>query len=229
MTSIHYFTRRGWLALFLLLPFLAAAADQAKLPYEMIYQIQEKAASVAQTYTNLHIFLRVRSTLPDVKNSDLHLYIDAKTGPILVTLDSDGRFILPMLPRLLEEKPPIVVNQPKGTMEFGWFVGLLLDHVPTNGIRYNDALQPLKDVEVIRGQMLPGSSTFSIRGLKFIYPADSPAAAVTIRAKSGDRVFKTDATHTLVIPWEPALQQENPILAIPVPPEKIDVANAPEK
>jgi hypothetical protein len=212
----------------LFLPFLAPAAEQARLPYEMIYQIQQKAAALSQTYTNLHIYIRVNSTLPAVKNSDLSLYIDSKTGRIPVALDPDGRFAVPMLQTLLDEKASIVVNQPKGTMQFGWYVGLILESVPTNGIHYSDMMRPLKNVEAIRAEMLPGSTALSIRGMKFIYPKDKDAT-VTIRAKSGDRVFKTDPAHTLVIPWEPALQQENPQLSIPIPPEKIDVSESDQK
>lgn len=212
----------AWCILMFLTPW-AQAGEQASLPYPMIYQIQLKAAILSRTYTNLHIYLQIKSTRPEVKNSDLSLYIDSKGGHIPVTLDSEGRFSVPMLQTLLDEKPSIVVNQPKGTMQFGWFVGLVLESVPTNGIRYADMMRPLKNVEAIRAEMMDGAPTLSLRGLKFIYPKETNGIAV-IHAKSGDQTYKTDQTHTLVVPWNPNLMQENPRMSIPIPPEKIDVA-----
>jgi hypothetical protein len=200
------------------------AADQARLPYALIYQIQQKEASLALTYTNLQVFLRMKSSLPEVKVADLKVYIDSKDGPIPVALDPNGKFSVPMRDSLLAENPMILVNQPKGTMEFGWYVGLLVSETPTNGIRYSAMMRPLKDLEAIRSQMIPGISALSIHGLKLIYPRDKDGTIV-IHAKAGDRTFKTDSAHELVIPWEQPLLEEDPPISLSSPPDKVDVAN----
>ena len=200
------------------------AAEQARLPYKLIYEIQQRQAGMALTYTNLLVFVRIKSSLPDVKTSDLSVYIDSKEGKMPVRLDTNGIFSVPMRESLLAENPPIVVNQPKGTMELGWYVGLVEPQTPTNGIRYRAMMRPLKDLEAIRAQMVPGIASSSIRGMKFFYAPDTDAAIV-IHAKNGDRTFKTDQSHSLVIPWEQSLLEEDPPITFSSPPQKFDVAN----
>jgi hypothetical protein len=75
-------------------------------------------AGLAVTHTNLQVFLRMKSSLPEVKIADLKVYIDSKDGPIPVGLGTNGIFSVPMRDNLLAENPPILDNQPKGTMEF---------------------------------------------------------------------------------------------------------------
>jgi hypothetical protein len=73
-------------------------------------------------------------------------------------------------------------------------------------------------------EKIPGAPPLTIYGLKLIYPPEKQAAVV-VHARSGDRVFKTGASHALVIPYETALLEENPVVSIPMPPEKVDVAD----
>jgi hypothetical protein len=198
------------------------AAEPARIPYEFIYQVQQREAALTRTYTNLIMYLRLKSSLPEVKTGDLKIYIDSKGGRIPVTLDTNGTFAVPMLESLLEEKAWLVSNQPKGTMNFNWYVGLVVSEVPTNGIHYGSLMRPLKDLEVIRSQMVPGLASPTNQALRLKYAKDKEGIVV-IHAKSGDKVYKTDAAHTVAIPWEPALLEEDPEISIPIPPEKVDV------
>ena len=207
--------------------FLQAAAEPARLPYELIYRIQATEASLSRRFTNLNMFLRLSSTLPEVAIGDLAVYIDSKDGRIPVQLNpATGSFSLPMRDSLVAEGALVVANQPQGTMKFEWYVGLKVGLAPTNGAHYRDLMRPLKALEVIRGEMqkIPGSPELKIFGLTLIYPPEKEAVVV-VHAKSGDRVFKTDPAHRLVIPYEPALLEEDPVVSIPVPPERVDVAN----
>jgi hypothetical protein len=209
-------------------PFLLPAAEPARLPYELIYQIQKTEASLSLNFTNLYMYLALSSTLPEVGIRDLVVYIDSKDGRIPVELNpTNGSFSLPMRDSLVAEGAWVVVNQPKGTMKFEWYMGLKVGEVPTNGVHYRDLMRPLKALEVIRGEMekIPGSPPLTIFGLKLIFPPEKEAAVV-VHARSGDRVFKTGPTHALVIPYEAALLVENPEVAIPIPPEKVDVADS---
>lgn len=208
--------------------FLQAAAEPARLPYELIYRIQETEASLSRSFTNLEMQLRLSSTLPEVAISNLAVYIDSKDGRIPVQLNpANGSFSLPMRDSLVTEGAWVVANQPKGTMKFEWYMGLKVSEVPTNGVHYRDLMRPLKALEVIRGEMekIPGSPPLAIFGLKLIFPPEKEAAVV-VHAKSGDRVYKTGPAHALVIPYEAALLVENPEVAIPIPPEKVDVADS---
>jgi len=212
----------------LLWPPLLTAADQARIPYELIYRIQKTEAGLSRSFTNLNMFLRMSSTLPNVGIRDLVVYIDSKDGRIPVALDpTNGGFSLPMRDSLVAEGAYVVANQPKGTMNFEWYVGLKIAAVPTNGVRYRDLMRPLNALEEIRTEMekIPGSPSLKISGLKFIYAPDKPAAVV-VHAKSGDLIFQTGPAHTLVIPYKPALLEENPVVSIPIPPDKVDVADS---
>ena len=211
----------------LLWPCLLPAAEPARLPYELIYRIQQTEASLSRTFTNLEMNLRLSSALPAVGIRDLIVYIDSKDGRIPVTLNpTNGSFSLPMRDSLVAEGAWLVANQPKGTMNFQWYVGLRVGEVPTNGVHYRDLMRPLRALEVIRGEMekIPGSPPLTIFGLKLIYPPEKQAAVV-VHARSGDRVFKTDSSHALVIPYEQALLDEDPAVSIPLRPKIVDVAN----
>jgi hypothetical protein len=219
----------GFAALLLFCPLLPAAAEPARLPYELIYQIQKTEASLSLTFTNLSMYLAMSSTLPGVGFRDLSIYIDSKDGHIPVKLNpTNGSFAVPMRDSLVAEHAMIVANQPKNTMNFEWYVGLKVAKTPANDAPYCELMQPLKDLEIIRAEMkkIPGAPELGIFGLKLIYPADKEARVV-IHCKSGDRLFKTDQTHVLVIPYEQTLFAENPLVSIPIPPLHVDVADPP--
>ena len=214
-------------ALLLWPAFLHAAAEPARLPYELIYRIQKTEATLSRSFTNLNMYLRLSSTRPEVGIRDLAVYIDSKDGRIPVELNpTNGGFSLPVRDSLVAEGAWVVANQPKGTMNFEWFVGLRVSAAPTNGVHYRDLMQPLQDLEVIRGEMekIPGAPRLAISGLRLIFPPETETAVV-VHARSGDRVFKTGPTHALVIPYEHALLEENPVVAIPIPPKNVDVAD----
>jgi hypothetical protein len=223
---IASFIPMGICALFLLTP-TARAEDQARLPYDLIYHMQKTEDTLALTFTNLTMFLRMTPTLPGVRTQDVTAYIDSKEGRIPVKLNpTNGNFTVPLRESLLAADTEIVVNQPKGTMRFQWYVGLENDQLPADGIHYRDLMRPLRAVEMIRDEMakIPGTPPLTILGLKMVY-LKQKEAAIVVHARSGDRKFNTDESHTLVVPLEEALLSEDPVVSIPVPPERIVVAN----
>lgn len=210
-----------------LLSMAARAQDQARLPYEMIYHMEKTETNLVRTFTNLTMFLRMTPTAPGVKISDVIVYIDSTNGRAPVPLNpTNGNFTVPLKNSLALERPWIVVNQPKGTMNFQWYVGLEGDQLPADGIHYRALMRPLQAVEMIRDEMakIPGTPPLTISGLKMVYPKEKPAAVI-VHSKSGDKIFKTDDSHALVVPLDAALLQEDPPVSIPVPPERVYVAN----
>jgi hypothetical protein len=211
-----------WGLLGLVFPLSVQSAEQARIPYSLVCQIQKSQAKVTQTYTNLQIVLRMRSLQPEITPVDLRVYIDAKDGPIPVKLDSGGNFSVPVRAALLNENPWIVVNQPKGTMKLEWNVGVIGVR-PTSGMHYRELMRPLQEVQAVGSDITRGASKLTILGLKLIFSKEKQATVV-IRAKQGDRVFKTDPNHALVIPLEAALLDEDPEIGLPDAPERIEVA-----
>ncbi len=196
-------------------------ADPARIPYSVVCQIQKSQAKVSQAYTNLQIVLRMRSIQPGIKPEDLRVFIDSKEGPIDVKLDSGGNFSVPVRDSLLNENPWIMVNQPKGTMKLEWNVGVIVH--PTAGMRYGDLMRPLQDVQAVGREIARGGSTLTVHGLKLTFPKDKEITVV-IHAKRGDKIFKTDPDHSLVIPWDTALLDEDPEVSMPDAPERCEVA-----
>lgn len=212
-----------WIAAFLGLCLVVStrAADEARIPYNLVCEIQRNQAKVSQTYTNLLIVLRMRSTQPDVIPGELRAFIDSKEGQIAIKLDAEGNFSVPVRDSLVGENPWIVVNQPKGTMKLEWNVGVVGIH-PTNGMTYRELMQPLLEVQSVAQEMAKGGSNLTIRGLKMTFGKDKETTVV-IHAKKGDRVFKTGSNHWLIIPIDAGLMEENPRITLPEEPRRIEV------
>jgi len=214
----------GLMAAVLCLAPLMAAAQNARLPYREIYNIQQAEQNLARTFTNLTVSMRIHSARADVPISELRFNLDAKQGPIPVPINMDGSFKVPMRAELLEENPWLVSNQPAGTMVLEWNVGLA-GKLPEHLDHYRPLMQPLKDYLPLQTELLkvfPATRKLDIAGLRLKFAKDKDGP-VTLHARGGDRVFKPDADHAVVLPWEDALFDENPALTLPSPLESADL------
>jgi hypothetical protein len=163
----------------------------------------------------------MRSLLPGIKPEDLRVFIDSKDGPIIVKLDSGGNFSVPVSDSLLNENPWIMVNQPKGTMKLEWNVGVIVH--PSTAMHYRDLMHPLQEVQTVGREIARGGSKLTVQGLKLIFPKEKEVTVV-IHAKQGDKVFKTDSNHSMVIPLDAAWLDEDPEVSMPDEPERCEVA-----
>lgn len=215
-----------------MLPFLCAllfvfraveAQEFARLPYVMIYKMEETETNLSQTFTNLYMFLRMSPTTPGVQISDVKVFIDNKDVHIPVPLNpTNGNFFVPMRDNLLPGETWVVANQPRGTMNFQWYMGLKGVKEPTNGIRYRDLMRPVEDMVRIHHEMakIPGIPPMAIPGLRMLFPTNLDATVV-IRAQDGDKPLKSDAKHTIFVSLDPVLLTENPEVNIPVSPDTV--------
>lgn len=197
-------------------------AEDAKVPYHNIYQMEKVQVEMGRVYTNLVVDLRMTPTLPNTKPGDLKVFIDSKSGKIPVAISAEGDFTVPMRDDLLAEDPLIIVNQPRGTMKLDWWVALTVGR-PTNPTRYATLMEPLKDCEIVQGRMretLPSAGRLKLTGLKLTFPSWAGIPAAVIRSKSGDRKFDANEAHEVVIPLEQALLDENPEVTFAAPPDK---------
>ena len=201
-----------------------ADAQNARVPYEFVYRIQQTQEHLSRDYTNLQVVVRMYSQLPTVKSSDLTAVIDSKAGKLPISLGSDGRFSVPMRQDLLEEKAFIELNQPKGTMTLDWNISVIGDAL-ANETSYRTVMKSVKEFDPVQAEMV---RTFSsaprllVKGMKMVFP-DKGGSKVVIHAKSGDRILRTDEKNELTIPLEAALWEENPAVSLPVLPQKIDI------
>jgi hypothetical protein len=205
----------------------AARADNARLPYHLLYEAQKTRTELNQAHTNLLIVLTVQSTRPGVKTSDLILYIDAKGGPIPIQVGAAGDFVIPLRDDLLEEDPWIVVNQPKGTMKLNWEVGLVPGRL-ARSLRYARLMRPVAESQVVQEQVRrfsPGSPRLAATGLRMAFAHATTRASVIIHARSGDQKLEANADGEVVIPLTPDLLDEDPEMTLSDSPKAVEIVS----
>jgi hypothetical protein len=217
----------GFLGLLLMLCATAYAED-ARVPYHYLYQIEKLQSNLCQAHPDLQMSLQLQSALPDVKTSAIQVYLDHKSGRIPLTLGADGDLVLPLRDDLLAEDPWLIANQPKGTMELNWQAGLSRAFVRqlTNSIRYAPLMRALRDCQEVQARMrefFPESPKLVVAGLKLFFPPGAKAASLIIHAESGDQKLQTDAAGELFLPLEQKLLEENPLITLSTPPAKVQV------
>jgi hypothetical protein len=217
--------RHGAFALISLLCFSTSIfAENARLPYQPLYKMQRIKARWSHSQPDFQVTIRMTSTLPNVKTSDLKVFIESKKGNLPVKIEADGAFSVPIEDGLLEENPSIVVNQAKGTMALKWSVGFATMPNLKNPMKYRRLLDSLSEAEDLQDEMLrafPGSPRLTFAGLKLTFP-EAKGSVIVIHANAGDRTLKPDDKHELMVLREAPLMEENPEVSLPVLPVKIE-------
>lgn len=202
--------------LFVLVWLLVSAAptfaQNARLPYRLLYNAQKTEQNLNQSYTNLVIMLTMQSTLPGVKPTDVDAYIDAKSGKIPIPIGSEGDFSVPLRDDLLAEDPWLITNQPKGTMKINSKIGVILGHLP-NTVHYSRLMGPVRDGENVQEQMrrfFPGSPKLTMTGLKITFLTAKSPPVIVIHARGGDRKLVANQESEIILPLTPDLLDEDP-------------------
>ena len=204
-----------------------ALAENARLPYHLLYNAQKTQAELARAHTNLLVVLTLQSTLPGVRTSDLAVYIEAKAGNIPIEVGGVGDFTIPMRDDLLAEDPWIITNQPKGTMKLNWQVAMVPGPL-TNSIHYARLMGPVRESEDVQEQMrrfFPGSPRLTVTGLRLTFPVADKKAMVIIHDRGGDRTLLADDQGNVVLPLAADLLQSDPEISLPVSPAKVEIVS----
>lgn len=206
---------------------LPSRAQNARLPYAQLYQMQRVQTELSGAYTNLVVVLRMEPASTNARTSDLDVYIDAKSGKISVKIGPDGNFSVPMSNDLLAENPWIITNQPRGTMKLDWFVGLVVRHL-ANSIRYRPLMQVVRDCGDVRERMrqvFPGATKATVSGLKLTFSPAGTSATAVIHSERGDRKLEAGAKGELTIALEPDLFEENPLVTLSREPAGVELVS----
>lgn len=204
-----------------------AVADNARLPYSMLYYTQKAQMELNRTHTNLLIVLTLQSTLPGVKTSSLNVYIDSKTGKIPVPIGPVGDFAVPLRDDLLAENPWIMTDQPRGTMQLSWEGGLILGRL-NSPVHYSRLMKPVRDYEDVQEQMrryFPNSPRRATTGLRLAFTDAQKKPTVVIHAKSGDRKLVANAQNEIIIPLSTELLDEDPEITLSDVPGVVGVSS----
>jgi hypothetical protein len=210
-----------------LLMALPSSAQNARLPYAELYQMQRIQSELSRTYTNLIVVLRMEPASTNAGTSDLNAYIDARSGRIPVKIGREGEFSVPMNENLLAENAWLVTNQPRGTMKLDWFVGLVVRHLGTT-IAYRPLMQVVRDCGDVRARMrqvFSGAPKTTVSGLKLTFSPPDQGATAVIHCQHGDRKLAADAKGELTILIDPDLFEENPLVTFSKEPAGLELVS----
>jgi len=202
-------------------------AENAKLPYAQLYQMQRVQAEMSGAYTNLVVVLCMESASTNVKPSELHVYIASKSGKVPVKIGPDGDFTVPMRDDWLTENPWIITNQPRGTMKLDWFVGLVVRSHLAPSIRYKPLMQVVRDCSNVRERMrqvFPSVPTAVVAGLKLTF-SPPERGSVIIHSQRGDKKLEADSKGEVTILFDPDLFEENPLVTLSKEPSSVELVS----
>ena len=206
----------------------------AMITYKMMDDASAFAGGFDQSKLVVQVLIKSRNKA--VRPSDIQFTIQsARKGPIAVHLGADGQMIdFPQDEELRREDPPILVNQPKGTMRLTIFMKGLpkLEGLTFRYNRLSDAVAELNNGiaranEIAKAsypEEIPSLSRFSrnIQSVLFFFPKSSARKArVEIASANGKREYTADANGHLRLTLEKALVAENPEVIVSEMPQSI--------
>jgi hypothetical protein len=198
-----------------LIVFASDNVDVAKLPYDYLFQLQETLSQ--KLPKDLPFYLRIFSSNPEVKSSDITLRLVSKNETVEIALDQWGYIDLPIRRDLVGEGAFVISNQPKGTM---LLQGVTRSQIPlqNRSIRYKALLSPVIAAKSAKGI---GQSISEIKSAKYrnslhLIIDQEGSEPVIIRLGNEKTVKLTpDEFGNVLIPLEDNLLQKNPIVEFP--------------
>ncbi len=198
-----------------------AAEEVGRIPYSKLAEIYEKSAAIDAK--KAVVSATVSSKNKGVKPSDITLVIESKAkGPIPLALTADGAIKdFPRDEALRREDPPVVTNQPKGSMSLT--VSVLVPVPEQNTFpfaRFADGVTEANRMIKAQAGMLAFVAP-EVKSVEIQFPKQTPAATVTIAAKAGGKVITADTNGVAKVPVTAALSAENPSVTVSVKPIRI--------
>ena len=195
------------------------AQEQATLPYAKIHDAFQKAAGVPSK--DVRVAIAVESKDKAVKPGAVTLTIQTRRGPRKLRIDPDGEIRrFPMNDALLRENPPVVSNQPKGSLKLG---GGLVFTAPTASRYSYRQLVALLDAGNAELRQQAGLISFvapQAKGLQFEFFGPG-RQTITVRSRTAPLTVTTDDRGNVSLPLDRALLAENPAVRLSAKPAKV--------
>jgi hypothetical protein len=201
-----------------------ASAQDARIPYAILYKIQITQKKLEQTHTNLLISVRLQSQSTNVVATNLTAFIEDGTNRSPVKLREHGEFSVPLRDDWLTNDAWLVVNQPKGTMTLNWTIGFDPGAM-SNRLRYSELMKQVLEIEPIQAEMsraFPRAPRLVPSGLVLYFPPKEESKVIILK-KDGEQTLKPNARGLIVVPLNPAFMKENPEVWMPVLPGRLNV------
>lgn len=203
-----------------------------KIPYQTLEDAQLFVNSINPT--NLVFHMIIGSSNKRIHPQDIHLTIASKTaGDIPVHLGSKGQFLnFPCDDDLRRENPPVLSDQPPGTLGFGYWMYVPVPASHTFSYSRLTAAVDEANQAFARANQTPGGSLVrEISGalanadaISFVFkPSSAHKAKVTLHTADGDKEYVADAHGVVELKINPKLRTENPLVTISEQPGWIEV------
>jgi hypothetical protein len=171
----------------------------------------------------------VSSRNPAIQSKDISAFIQSRAaGSIPVSLGTGGELrTAPDTEALRRENPPVIFNQPKGSLRLT--IGLGLPLPTTDSFPYRQLTEGLAEGNRAIKEQAGIFSFWAPRldGMVFRFPKDSRGAdsalpTLTVSTTDGrKKVLTADAKRQLVLIIDPSLARENAQVTVSEPPESI--------
>lgn len=188
------------------------ASRVGSIPYLAVYKLAylQHAAIV----TNQIEGFCVESLRHDIKSDQISLFIDMKTGRIPIRLDK-GSFDLPVSANLLAENPPIISNQPKGTLQLSYYFDNYVPVPESRVLSYRALVSPTIMARTMES-VLDKTNIVNYPSILLLRVNDRVESNVVIRVRAGDINIPQVKDWVLYeIPLRSDLIGENPDVVLP--------------
>src|ERR1041385_8698655 len=187
------------------------SAENAEMPYKSLDQLCEIVSTIDQT--KLAVIVRVGSTNKSVNPADIRRVLFRATGAIPVEVSTNGQILnFPHRKELAREDPPIVSNQPKGSLIMTIFLHLVVpDSLSFRYARLADGVAEVNKAIKAQAGFLLSFLAPKAEGVVFLFPKTSGGKAkVEIESASGHKEYLADTNGVIKLKLEKSLLKENP-------------------
>lgn len=198
----------------------AQAEDFATIPYAKLHNAFQRAAKV--NAPNLRGIVAISSRNKAIKASSITLTINSKSGAREVPVDFSGELrSFPLSAELLKENPPVVTNQPSGTVQLGGGIGIEVPEGQSYSYQQlSDLLRQGYEELKRRGGLFAAAFLPTPKGLVFLFT--KPAAqTMTIALKAGPKILTVDEAGGIELVIDRAAVAENPTVTMSERPAKM--------
>lgn len=198
------------------------ADTNAVIPYEAVDHICEIVSQVDQTKLRVRAFLG--SSNPAVYPTNITAIIQSASGMIPVQIGEDGQILnFPHRKALARENPPIITNQPKGTLGLRLSCQLALpDSLSFRYARLGEGVAEANRMIRLQAGTLLSLLAPKAQGVIFFFPKTSAGRAkIEILSATGRKEFTADEQGRIKFKVEKALLSEDPEVRLPEKPKGV--------
>jgi hypothetical protein len=201
-----------------------AETEREWLPYKKLVEIgrlEKFYALPAAERDKLDLYLHLQPSSKSLDLRDVQLTAVHGGGRTPLVIDGEGNLRLGLNPKWLAEDAKIMTNQPTGS-KVGVGPGMNAIVPPGKEWPYAALMGSVAQSNAAIGKMAGALSMFAPTVRSVVLKFDQPAQ-VTIQAKSGARLYTTDAKQQIRLKPDAALLAENPPMAVSARPREAEL------